>query len=129
MSIAPANATDATPMEADANSEMNPDQLDAAAQRVLNGEGEESLLSPGKRSRQAVCTLASNHHHFALHMGCCNAPKNPGCVTARVRNMGESLENKKQNPHQVVHQVATESNRKQAQASASKRKLAQASAS
>ena len=119
MSIAPDNATDATPMEADASSEMNPDQLDAAAQRVLNGEGEESLLSPGKRSRQAVCTLATNHHHFALHMGCCNAPKNPGCVTARVRNMGESPETKNKTRHQVVHQVAIESHRKLSPAAAS----------
>ena len=119
MATTPANATNATPMEADANSEMSQDVFHGVPPEVLRSGGEKRGSPPLKRGLDKVQPLTPNQHHFALHMGCCNAPKNPGCVTARVRNMGESLENKNKTLHQVVHQVATESNRKQAQASAS----------
>ena len=116
-------------MEAESDSGGSPDVFQVVPPELLRPDGEKQGSPPLKRGLDKVQPLTPNQHHFALHMGCCNAPKNPGCVTARVRNMGESLENKNKTLHQVVHQVATESNRKQAQASASKRKLAQASAS
>ena len=128
MATAPANATDATAMETDPNSEMTENPLEAAAQRVLDGEGEESLTSPLKRNRKAVCTLASNHHPNALHLGKRGYPHTPESVATGVRKTSESSREQNKNPHQVVLQVASESKRKQAQASASKRKLAQASA-
>ena len=98
MSIAPANATDATAMETDPNAEMTQDPLEAAANRVLDGEGEEALTSPLKRNRKAVCTLTPNHHPIALHLGKHGYPQNPGKRGYRGPNMGESPETKNKRP-------------------------------
>ena len=97
--------------------------LEAAAQRLLNGEGEESLTSPLKRNRKAVCTLASNHHPNALHLGKRGYPHTPESVATGVRKTSESSREKNKNPHQLVHQVEIERNREMSRAVESCREL------
>ena len=119
--------TDVAAMEAESESGGSPDVFHGVPAELLRSDKEKQGPSPLKRGLDKVQPLPPNHHHFALHMGCCNAPKNPGCVTARVRNMGESLESQNKTLHQLVQ--AASRKRKQAKASGSKRKQAQASAS
>ena len=67
MATAPANATDATPMEAEANSETTQDVFHGVPPEVLRSDGEKPGSSPLKRGLAEVQPLASNQHHFALH--------------------------------------------------------------